>query len=62
MDKIFGFEKVEDIAKYLTDHVRENNLRITITVEPERYEMSVEPWENIVMYCPYHQKEIKECK
>ena len=59
MDKIFGFEKAEDIAKYLTEHARENNLRITLTVEPGRYEVIVEPWENVVMYCPYHQKEMK---
>ena len=62
MDTIFGFDKAEDIATYLASHAKENNLRITLTVEPERYEVNIEPWENVVIYCPYHQKEIKDCK
>lgn len=55
---VFGFENAEELAKYLIEHAKKDDLRITVTVEPERYEITVEPWENVVMYCPYHQKEI----
>ena len=58
MVNLLGFETAEDIAKYMIEHAKKDNLRITIMIEPGRYEINVEPWKDVVMYCPYHQKEI----
>ena len=59
MNSILGFDTVEEIAKYIIREAKEYNLRVTLEVEPGKYELSVEPWENVIVYCPYHQKEIK---
>ena len=51
-----GMSDAEEIARFLMDHAREQKVSVTLTVEPGRTEVSVQPWENVVMSCPYHKE------
>lgn len=40
-----GMSDTEEIARFLMDHVREQKVSVTLTVEPERTEVSIQPWD-----------------
>ena len=52
--KLYGFDKVEDFAKYLIDHARQERLSINITLNEAGFTMTVEPLENRVYICPHY--------
>ena len=51
-----GMSDAEEIARFLMDHAREQKVSVTLTVEPGRTEVSVQPWESVVMFCPYRKE------
>lgn len=51
-----GMKDAEEVASFLMKLAKEQNLSVTLTIEPGRTEVRVEPWQNVVMYCPYDKK------
>ena len=56
MFESLGLKDAQDIAEYIIARAKDNNLAVTLTVEPMRYELRVEPWKDVVMLCPYRGK------
>ena len=50
-----GMKDGEELAKFIMEHAKEENLSVTLTIEPSRTEIRVEPFKDVVMYCPYHR-------
>lgn len=61
LSKLYGFDRVEEFAKYLISKAREEKLIISIELSNERCKMSIEPLENRVYLCP-HYGETKESR
>lgn len=55
-DFFMNMKDAEEVANFLMKLAREQNLSVTLTVEPGRTEVQVQPWENVVMFCPYHRE------
>ena len=53
MDNLFGMETVDEIAAFILEKAKNEKVAVTLTIEPTRHELRVEPWENVVMSCPY---------
>jgi len=56
MFESLGLKDAQDIAEYIMARAKDDKLSVTLTVEPMRYELRVEPWENVAMLCPYRGK------
>ena len=52
--ELYGFEGVEQFAKYLIDKAREERLIVTAEISPAGFSMSIEPLENRVYICPHY--------
>ena len=39
-----GLKDAQDIAEYIMARAKDDKLSVTLTVEPMRYEIRVEPW------------------
>lgn len=49
------FEKLDIIPDFiaLIDRVKDDKIEITITIEPDRTEITMHPWKPYRMACPY---------
>ena len=52
--ELYGFEDVEQFAKYLIDKAREERLIVTAEISSSGFSMSIEPLENRVYICPHY--------
>lgn len=50
-----GMKDAEEIAAYMIKMAKDERVAITLTCEPGRTEIRAEPWENIVVACPYQK-------
>lgn len=48
-----NMKDAEEVAKFLMQLAKEQNLSVTLTIEPGRTEIQVTPWDNVVVHCPY---------
>lgn len=55
MDELFNMNDVQEVAACILDKVKNEKVAVTLTIEPMRRELRVEPWENVVMFCPYRK-------
>lgn len=56
MFEALGLKDAQEVAEYIMARAKDDKLAVTLTVEPMRYEIRVEPWENVAMLCPYRGK------
>ena len=54
-DFFMSMKDAEEVAQFLMKLAREQNLSVTLTIEHGRTEVQVQPWENVTVYCPYHE-------
>lgn len=51
------FDNIDDFAVALIEHVSNEKISVTWTVEPDRKEIRIEPWVSYHPVCPYAVKE-----